>query len=105
MTIIIIIIIYHLSFVFLFWTDGWLDGWMGSTYHGQEAHEHESESFSVGVFLFLVLFDMVWVWVWIWVWYMVLALGRTKDIRHGTRMKYIYHEEGGDGCSRYIHTY
>jgi len=67
--------------------------------HGQEAHEHESESFSVGVFLF-VLFDMVWVrygTVWVLVWYMVLALGRTKDIRHGTRMEYIYHEEGGRG--------
>lgn len=35
--------------------------------------------------------------VWLWVWYMVLALGRTKDIRHGTRMKYIHHHEGGKG--------
>lgn len=52
---IIIIIIYHLSFVFLFWMDGRMDGWMDGIYlpdHGQEAHEHESESFSVGVFLF-----------------------------------------------------
>lgn len=74
--------------------------------HGQEAHEHESESFSVGVFLFLVLFDMVWVrygyatiryGYGYGIWYMVLALGRTKDIRHGTRMEYIHHEEGGRG--------
>lgn len=39
----------------------------------------------------------VWLWLWVWVWYMVLALGRTKDIRHGTRMEYIHHEEGGGG--------
>lgn len=52
---IIIIIIYHLSFAFLFWMDGRMDRWMDGIYlpdHGQEAHEHESESFSVGVFLF-----------------------------------------------------
>lgn len=67
---IIIIINYHLSFVFLFWMDGWMDG-IYLPDHGQEAHEHESESFSVGVFLFLVLFDMVWVWVW----YMVYGFG------------------------------
>lgn len=79
--------------------------------HGQEAHERESESFSVGVFFF-ILFDMAWVRygydtvrygygmvmvMGMGIWYMVLALGRTKDIRHGTRMKYIYHEEGGGG--------
>lgn len=110
MTIIIIIIIYHSSFVFLFWTDGWLDGWMGSTYL-ITGRKHTSTNLKVlaWAFFFFVLFDMVWVrydtvrygygmvWLWIWVWYMVLALGRTKDIRHGTRMKYIYHEEGGGG--------
>lgn len=69
--------------------------------HGQEAHEHESESFSVGVFF--ILFDMAWVrydtvrYRYGMVMVMVLALGRTKDIRHGTRMEYIHHEEGGRG--------
>lgn len=38
------------------------------------------------------------------IWYMVLALGRTKDIRHGTRMEYIYHEGGGDGRMLKVHT-
>lgn len=61
-------------------------------------------------FFFFVLFDMVWVrYDTVWVWYMVLALGRTKDIRHGTRMKYIHHEEGeggrGDGRMLKVHTY
>lgn len=74
--------------------------------HGQEAHDHESESFSVGVFFLSFLtwhgyatirYGMGTVWLWVWLWYMVLALGRTKDIRHGTRMEYIYHEEGGGG--------
>lgn len=75
---------------------------MGSTYHGQEAHDHESESFSVGVFFLSFLTWHGYATIrygmgMVWVWYMVLALGRTKDIRHGTRMEYIHHEEGGGG--------
>lgn len=118
MTIIIIIIIYHLSFVFLFWTDGRIDGWMGSTYL-ITGRKHTSTNLKVLAWVFFfILFDMVWVryagygigTVWLWVWYMVLALGRTKDIRHGTRMKYIHHEEGeggrgGDGRMLKVHTY
>lgn len=84
MTIIIIIIIYHLSFVFLFWMDGWMDGWdlpiMG--------RKHTSTNLKVlaWAFFFFVLFDMVYgyatirygmgtVWLWLWVWYMVYGFG------------------------------
>lgn len=89
-----------------------MDGWIDGIYlpdHGQEAHEHESESFSVGVFLFCPFLTWygyatirygigtVWYGYGYGIWYMVLALGRTKDIRHGTRMEYIHHEEGGWG--------
>lgn len=54
----IIIIIYHLSFVFLFW----MDGWMGSTYL-ITGRKHTSTNLKVlaWAFFFFVLFDMVWV--------------------------------------------
>lgn len=89
---------------------------MGFTYHGQ-AHTSTNLKVLAWAFFFFVLFDMVWVrygyatirygmgTVWVWVWYMVLALGGTKDIRHGTRMEYIHHEEGGDGRMLKVHTY
>lgn len=95
-----------------------MDGWMGSTYL-ITGRKHTSTNLKVlaWAFFFFVLFDMVWVrYDTVRYGYgmvmgmgmgMVLALGRTKDIRHGTRMEYIHHEEGGrgDGCLRYIHTY
>lgn len=87
---------------------------MGSTYL-ITGRKHTSTNLKVlaWAFFFFVLFDMVWVrygTVWVLVWYMVLALGRTKDIRHGTRMEYIHHEEGegergGGGRMLKVHTY
>lgn len=60
MTIIIIIIIYHLSFPFLFWM-GWMDGWMGSTYL-ITGRKHTSTNLKVLAWVFFfILFDMVWV--------------------------------------------
>lgn len=96
-----------------------MDGWMGSTYL-ITGRKHTSTNLKVlaWAFFLFVLFDMVLIrygyatiryGYGYGIWYMVSALGRTKDIRHGTRMKYIHHEEGGrgrgDGCSRYIHAY
>lgn len=86
---------------------------MGSTYL-ITGRKHTSTNLKVlACLFFIILFDMVWVrydtlrygTVWVrygygygyGIWYMVLALGRTKDIRHGTRMEYIHHEEGGRG--------
>lgn len=88
-----------------------MDGWMGSTYL-ITGRKHTSTNLKVLAWVFFfILFDMAWVrydtvrygydtvryGYGYGIWYMVLALGRTKDIRHGTRMKYIYHEEGGGG--------
>lgn len=98
---------------------------MGSTYL-ITGRKHTSTNLKVLAWVFFfILFDMAWVrydtvrygydTVRYWygygygIWYMVLALGRTKDIRHGTRMEYIHHEEGGggggDGRMLKVHTY
>lgn len=60
---IIIIIIYHLSFAFLFWMDGRMDRWMDGIYLPDHGQEHTSTNLKVlaWAFFFFVLFDMAWV--------------------------------------------
>lgn len=81
---------------------------MGSTYHGQEAHEHESESFSVGVFFLSFLtwhgyatirYGTVWLWLWVWVygiWFWLWVGQKIYDTGQGWNI-YIIMRKGQRG--------